>query len=109
MNRFRYMQDAGIRITFGSDCMPTGPLFGMQGAYLHPFRSGRISRHAALMMYTRAGAFATCDEGKKGKLKEGFLADLVALEGNPLDARAEHTSKVLMTVVDGTPVYRCPL
>jgi predicted amidohydrolase YtcJ len=105
MNCFRTMQDAGIRITFGSDCMPTGPLYGMPGAYAHPFGCGRVSRSTALTLYTRAGAFAACDERKKGKLQEGFLADLVALDRNPLDAKTAGTPRVLMTMVDGTPVY----
>ncbi|UCC13014.1 MAG: amidohydrolase [candidate division WOR-3 bacterium] len=105
MNCFKNMQDAGIRITFGSDCMPTGPLYGMQGAYAHPFTCGRVSPRTALMMYTRAGAFATHDEGKKGRLKQGFLADLVALDRDPLLTKATHIPRVLLTMVAGNPVY----
>jgi len=106
MNCFRKMLGAGIRIAFGSDCMPTGPLYGMQGAYAHPFSCGRISRRTALSMYTRAGAFLTRDEKKKGSIRPGFLADLVVLDRDPLDPKETRTPWVLMTMVGGVPVYR---
>lgn len=106
MNCFRKMLGAGIRIAFGSDCMPTGPLFGMQGAYAHPFSCGRISRRTALSMYTRAGAFLTRDEKKKGSIRRGFLADLVVLDRDPLDQKETRVPRVLMTMVGGAVVYR---
>lgn len=106
MNCFRKMQDAGIRIAFGSDCMPAGPLYGMHGAYAHPFPCGRISRRAALAMYTQAGAFAAHEEKKKGSLTQGFLADLVVLDKNPLHPKGTDNPRVLLTMVGGIPVYR---
>jgi predicted amidohydrolase YtcJ len=106
MNCFRNMLGAGIRVAFGSDCMPTGPLYGMQGAYAHPFPCGRISRRTALNMYTQAGAFLAHDEKKKGSIKQGFYADMVMLDGDPLDPGATRTPRVLMTMVGGIPVYR---
>lgn len=108
MNRFRAMRAAGIRIIFGSDCMPTGPLYGMRGAYAHPFRNGRISRHAALTMYTRAGAFATHEQMKKGRIAQGFLADLAILDRDPLRPQGAGFPQVLMTMVGGITVYRRP-
>lgn len=108
MNCFRKMLDAGIRIAFGSDCMPFGPLYGMRGAYAHPFSCGRISRRAALMMYTQAGACAGHEERKKGRLAQGFLADLVVLDRNPLHLKGTATGQVLLTMVGGIPVYRRP-
>jgi predicted amidohydrolase YtcJ len=61
----------------------------------------------AIRAYTLAGAFASREEGTKGSLTEGKLADVVVLSRNlrkipPNDLPGVH---VLYTVFDGRVVY----
>ncbi|KPK72311.1 hypothetical protein AMJ87_05095 [candidate division WOR_3 bacterium SM23_60] len=107
MNCFKQFAAAGVRVVFGSDCMPLGPLYGLQGAVFHPFACGRCTPLEALRMYTMNPAYATFDESKKGAIVEGTLADLVVLDKNPLIKENHGRIKVLMTMVNGDIVYRC--
>jgi predicted amidohydrolase YtcJ len=56
----------------------------------------------ALVMFTRHGAFASFEEGIKGTISPGKLADLVVLSGDPRAIPAEDlpSLSVEMTVVD---------
>ena len=62
----------------------------------------------ALDSYTRAGAFASFEEEKKGKIEAGMLADFVVLGQNPFEtAEAELKDiPVLATFLGGRPVFR---
>ena len=106
MNCFRKLYDAGVKVIFGSDCMPLGPLYGIKGAHQHPFSCGRLSRKEAFKMYTKAGAYATFEEGKKGTVEKGKFADLVVLDKNPLKEKNLDDIKILMTIVNGKVMYR---
>ncbi len=106
MNCFKDVLKAGSRLTFGSDCMPLGPLYGLQGATCHPFACGRLKPIDAFRCYTEGGAFATFDERRKGRIDNGFLADLVVLDKNPLSENNTNRIKVLMTMVNGEFLYK---
>jgi predicted amidohydrolase YtcJ len=105
MNCFRQFAAAGVNVIFGSDCMPLGPLYGLQGAIFHPFTCGQCTPLQALKMYTETPAYATFDEKKKGHIAEGMLADLVVLDKNPLVKGNYGCINVLMTMVNGDIVY----
>ena len=105
MNPFRKLVKAGVRLIFGSDCMPLGPLYGIQGAVEHPFATGRLTRFEALKLYTKEGPYATFDERKKGTLETGNLADLAVLDKDPLEKNDLDKIKILMVFVDGDCVY----
>lgn len=70
----------------------------------------RMSRDEALASYTTSGAFAAFEEGKKGVLAEGMLADFVVLDRNILKVEPAEilTTRVLRTFVGGREVYRRP-
>lgn len=106
MNCFKKLLNSGIRVIFGSDCMPLGPLYGIQGALGHPFSCGRLNRHAAFRAYTKDGAYATFDEDKKGTIATNKLADLVILDKNPLKEKELDKIKILMVLIAGKIVYR---
>ncbi len=106
MNCFKKLLNSGIKVIFGSDCMPLGPLYGIQGAVEHPFSYGRLNRHAAFRAYTKDGAYATFDENKKGTIATNKLADLVVLDKNPLKEKELDKIKILMVLVAGKIVYR---
>jgi predicted amidohydrolase YtcJ len=48
-----------------------------------------ISLLAALRAYTSAGAYTSFEEGVKGTLEPGMLADLQVYRGDPLEEGAE--------------------
>jgi len=66
-----------------------------------------ISLDAALEAMTTAGAYASFDEQKKGRLAPGFLADIVILSKNILGQAAPRImdAAVATTIVDGQIVY----
>ncbi|MDH4211667.1 MAG: amidohydrolase [candidate division WOR-3 bacterium] len=105
MNPFQSLLRNRVKLMFGSDCMPLGPLYGIQGAIKHPSEDERLSIAQAFLLYTEAGAFATFEEKKKGKLEQGYLADLVVLNENPLEERNLLNLKVEGVMVGGEMVF----
>lgn len=70
----------------------------------------RLTLAAALAAYTIGSAYATYQEHEAGSLENGKSADLLVLTENLFEippARINE-SKVLLTLLDGKPVYRDP-
>ena len=105
MNRFKSLLDRGVRVAFGSDCMPLGPLYGVRGAIHHPSLCERLSAAEAFGLYTNGGAFATFEEKRKGRLEPGCFADIAVLNENPLEEKNLGRLKILTVIVGGTLVY----
>jgi len=106
MNCFKSLLDHNIRVVFGSDCMPVGPLYGLQGAVSHPFDCGRLNIAQAFRLYTEAGAYATFEENRKGKVQPGYLADLVMLNENPLEEKNLPGLEIEAVMVGGAFGYQ---
>lgn len=72
----------------------------------HP--EDKLTLKEALKGVTTWAAYAACEEGKKGKLENGYLADLVVLNKNPLKIEEKdiQTLEVLQTWVGGKMVYQ---
>ena len=68
----------------------------------------RISAEAALRHFTRDAAYASFDEGTKGTLAPGLLADLVVLSDDIVTVPPAQILKtrVLLTVLGGRDTYR---
>jgi predicted amidohydrolase YtcJ len=106
MNRFRSLDECGVPIAFGSDCMPMGPLAGMNGAVNHPLETERLTASQALAAYTLGSARAGFAEAETGSIEAGKLADFVILEGDPISARDPGADcRVVGTIVGGKCVY----
>ncbi|MFD1514813.1 amidohydrolase [Halomarina rubra] len=107
-NRYRDLLDAGVPLAFGSDCMPLGPLFGVQQAVTAPADGQRLSVTEALRAYTSGAAYAGFDEDRLGTLTVGKRADLVVLDESPWTVAPEAIGDVSVThtVVDGRVVAR---
>lgn len=102
----RVVLDAGIRLACGSDCMPFGPLFGIHQAVNAPYPAQRLTVEEALRCYTQGGAYASFEEGLKGSLAPGRLADFIVLSANPFEHPRElENIKVEMTYLGGEPVF----
>jgi hypothetical protein len=119
---FRLFDDAGVVQAFGSD-WPVMSMEVLRSIYCAATRTtpegtppggwypqGRITAEAALRHFTRDAAFASFDEGVKGTLAPGMLADFVVLSQDVTAVAPERIleTKVLLTVMDGRETYRGP-
>ena len=108
---------ARLRIPFGiaTDNKPANPWWAFaavvarrdmaSGAVLGPRE--RLTRMQALAALTTGGAYVTCAERSRGRLAEGYAADLAVLELDPLRAPlAELTEqRARLTMVAGEVVH----
>ncbi|HEX2065823.1 MAG TPA: amidohydrolase family protein, partial [Candidatus Thermoplasmatota archaeon] len=106
-NRFRTMARMGVRIAFGSDGMPFGPLAGLQAAINHPEEGERMGARQAIWHYTAAAAWSLHWEGRVGSLVPGAFADLVVLDvtGPQLDHQPPSGWRILETIAGGETRY----
>ena len=116
---FRSMLDAGVTLAFGSDwpVAPMDPLMGIYAAVTRSTLDGKhpngwipeqkISVAEAIKAFTLGPAFASFDEGIKGSIETGKLADMVVLSDDILQMKPPllNTVKVMMTIFDGRVVY----
>jgi hypothetical protein len=67
----------------------------------------RLTVQEALEAYTLASAYAAFEEGWKGRLRPGFVADLAVLSEDPFAVPASRLKdlRVLRTMVAGRWVY----
>ncbi len=70
----------------------------------------RLSVEQVLPLMTRAGAYATFEEDRKGTVMPGMLADLVVLDSDPRSVPTDHLRDVtvLMTMIGGRVEFCAP-
>ncbi len=116
---FRALLDAKAALAFGSDWFvaPPRPLEGIYAAVTRRtlddknpngwVPAQKISVGEALRAYTYGGAYAGFDEGNRGTLEIGMLADFAILERDITTIPAEQIRdvKVVRTVVGGRTVF----
>ena len=116
---WRRLLDVGARIAFGTDwpVEPIDPLEGLYGAVSRKDRAGeegegwfpdqKLTMEEAIELYTWGAAYAEFMEERKGKLKEGFLADMVIFNQDLTTIPHDRimTSKVDYTIVGGRVVF----
>ena len=106
--RTRDLQDAGVPLAFGSDTPVASPdvvaglraavrRLGADGVELGSDQALTVSE--ALQAYTTGAAFAIGREGRSGMLREGYDADVVLLDHDPLAGLDDLA--VVATVMDG--------
>jgi predicted amidohydrolase YtcJ len=124
---FKTLADAGVLLSFGSDWPGTNaawytsnPLQGMYAAVTRETMQGtpvggwfpeeKIDAETALRAYTVNNAWVAGEEDYKGRIREGFLADLVVLEADPLTVPGRRLKdvRVMITMVDGKIVFERP-
>jgi len=114
---YRTFLDAGVHATAGSDFSPGpfAPLMGMQGMVTRKGWDGktwgvnqRITVDEALQVNTINGAYASFEEGTKGSITAGKLADFVVLAEDPhtVDPEKIKDIQIVRTVVGGATVYQ---
>ncbi len=125
---FRKLKDAGAVLIFGSDSPGTNaaryylsPVYGLYAAVSRQTLKGdpaggwfpeqRLSIEEAMEAYTKAPAWASFEEDRKGMLKPGMLADISVFDTDLIEAGHNAPARllearVLYTIVDGKIVYR---
>jgi predicted amidohydrolase YtcJ len=116
---FRSLLDAGALLAFGSD-WPVAPATPLEGIYAAVTRrtlddknpdgwipEQKITVEEALRAYTKDAAYASFEEGIKGTLEPGKLADFVVLDNDitTIDPVKIRDVKVLQTFVGGKKVF----
>jgi hypothetical protein len=113
---YRSFFDAGIRAAAGSDFSPGpfAPLMGIQGMVTRTGWNGetwganqRISVDEALLVNTINGAYNSHEEGIKGSITPGKLADFVVLADDPHTVNQAKIKdiEIVRTVTGGSTVY----
>jgi len=124
---FRNLKDAGAVLIFGSDSPGTNaaryflsPVYGLYAAVSRQTLSGepadgwfpdqRLTIEEAMEAYTKNAAWASFEEGIKGTLTPGKLADIAVfdtdlIEAGQTDPKRLLEAKVLYTIVGGGIVY----
>jgi predicted amidohydrolase YtcJ len=114
---FRSFLDAGVPAAAGSDFSPGpfAPLMGIQGMVTRTGWDGqtwganqRVSVEEALRINTINGAYASREEGIKGSITPGKLADFVVLADDlhTVDHEKIKDIQIVRTVVGGKTMYQ---
>jgi len=104
-NPYAVLFSRNIPVAFGSDCMPFGPLFGLEGAVNHPVPELSVSLERALEAYTSGSAFAGNVEDRVGSLQPGKKADIIVLDRDIKMTSTLKEVNVVMTILDGEIVF----
>jgi len=123
--RFKSLEDAGARLTFGSDFPASGagtlglsPLvqiemghtrqeYGAPDAPVQPRESERLSVESLVRGFTIDAAYQMHMEDKIGSIEVGKKADLIVLDQDifNVDPYSIHETEVVLTLLDGDVVY----
>lgn len=112
---WRTLKNAGAHVVFASDwpVSPVDPILGIQAAVMRkPWAEGlpdqSFSLQESIAGYTVEGAYAEFMEHRKGRLKPGYMADLVVLSAD-IEATAPealHTVRPVTTICGGKITYQ---
>lgn len=116
---FRSLLESGSRLAFGSDWFvaPPTPMEGIYAAVTRRTLDDRnpdgwvpdqkITVRQALTAYTVNAAYAAFDDGEKGSLEPGKLADFVIWDASPFEVAPEaiRDIRAMYTFVGGQAVF----
>ena len=116
---FRSLLDAGATLAFGTDwsVAPLDPVLGIYAAVTRRTLDGKnpngwipeqkITVEEAVRAYTVGSSIAEFQEGSKGTLSPGKLADIVMLSQDVFTIEPPEIEKVrvMLTIMDGRIVY----
>ena len=115
---WKTLLESGVSVSNGSDCPVELPnvMEGIECAVTRQSLDGTgpylpheaFSVQEALDSYTIHGAEASFDEHRKGRIREGYLADFVILGQDPFqcEPRQIHSIPILASYLNGICVYR---
>jgi imidazolonepropionase-like amidohydrolase len=97
---------AGVKLGMGSDAVYS--MFGQNTRELEWFVKAGMTPAQALATATTTAAELLGEQAHLGRLAPGFTADIVAIEGKPLDNIADVIHGVRWVMKDGQVVTRTP-
>ncbi len=117
--QYRSMWDAGIPLTFNSDCPVSdpNPFWGIHAAVTRRRRDGTpeggwypeqcVTVNQAVWAYSMGAAVVSGRQANLGSISPGKLADLVVLDRDifTIDPMEIYGTKPVMTIFDGKIVY----
>ena len=118
---WRSLLGSGARLVYSSDWPAAISLDPIRGLHIAVNRRSveglprrgwvaeqRVSIGEALRAYTQAGAYSSFEEGIKGRIAPGMLADIVVFSQDlfKIDPMRIHETRVALTVFDGKVVYQ---
>ncbi|RWE25667.1 MAG: amidohydrolase [Mesorhizobium sp.] len=112
---WRTLKKAGAHVVFASDwpVSPIDPIRAIQAAmtrksWAETDPDQRFSLHESLAAYTVEGAYAEFMEHRKGRLRTGYLADIVVLSADIEKTAPEalHTVRTATTICGGRITYQ---
>lgn len=95
----RRAHQAGVKIVMGSDAVFTG--FGENARELEWFIEAGMTPQEAIRSATSRGAELLGRQADLGNIAPGYLADVIAVEGNPLEDIQALTRRVRWVMKDG--------
>jgi hypothetical protein len=114
----RSLREAGVTVSLATDNVPISLWHPVAQTVLRRDPRTRaavapgqaLSRMEALRCATINGAFLTFDEGERGTLEAGKLADLAVLDADPLTVAEDRIGEIaaVMTMTGGTIVHGTP-
>ncbi|MFO7627017.1 MAG: amidohydrolase family protein [Candidatus Fermentibacteraceae bacterium] len=108
LNPFASVLSRGLRLGFGSDGMPFGPLNGLSGATHHPSPDQRLSVEQALHAYTLGAADVCGFFDLAGVVAPGRPGHLCVLSADPFRGVPWDEVSVEATILDGAVVFGDP-
>lgn len=105
----------GVRVSYGSDAGPYGPIAGLYAAVTRRGWNGvvhgkeeAVTVQEAIRMHTLEPAYFTFDENTQGSIEVRKAADFVVLDGDLLTIDPERIPQVqiVRTIIAGREVYR---
>jgi hypothetical protein len=116
---WRSLLDTGAHIAFGTDYSvePLNPMEGLYAAVTRKDRLGeegngwfpeqKLTMEEAIELYTLGAAYAQFMEERKGRIREGYLADMVIVDRDLLTISEDEImqTEVDYTIVGGKVVY----
>ncbi len=115
-NPARSILDHGVKLTFGSDERPYGPMYGLYAAVTRRGADGKVygieeavTLTEAIRAYTIDAAWQTFDEKTRGSIEPGKVADFVVLSEDifTIDPLRIKELKALQTIIAGK-IYETP-
>jgi predicted amidohydrolase YtcJ len=117
---WKTLAGSGARLAGGSDfpVESENPLWGLYAAVARQDGEGKppggwrpeekLSRAEALALFTSGAAFAAFEETRRGRIVEGFDADLTILSGDPMGVPESEIPRLttVATIVGGRVVYQ---
>jgi predicted amidohydrolase YtcJ len=114
---WRKLMDAGATISNGTDAPveDVDPIPGLAAAVTRKTKTGeafypgqRMTREEALKSYTLNGAYAAFEEGIKGSLTVGKLADVTVFTKDIMTCPEDEiaTAQIAMTIVGGKVLFK---